>query len=411
VLCRQAGRGVRVSVAVLDDGINIGAGKLNFARLSDIGGKVYRIPPGTSRRSIMHHKFCVIDRATVILGSYNWTKQAQSNDENITVVTGAPDFAVQYLDGFNALLGKHGLTTPAVDAEQVRRRLEVVRNLLLLGDQDMLSAQLDKVRPATATMQLAPLFEALDADDSDAAVAWIDDLCSIGDGISDTLIGAAGFDSVLPDTPLEFQEALGPAPLHATKHSRMSPPGISHRYVSESMDTCMSEIQPNVGREVWIARFSVAMDIKVLDLTGLPSIKVPSIFGRDYNSQLAWAPDFLRDFVAEIGQPPKNNDNLLEYIPTQVLAEYIRAQGYQGIKYNSAQHLGGINYVLYCSPDADPAYYHKTVRPLFHEWLRIEEVSRTRVTGLAVSFSTFGNSSVDPLKVPLASDFDDGERD
>jgi predicted thioesterase len=175
VLCRQAGRGVRVSVAVLDDGINIGAGKLNFARLSDIGGKVYRIPPGTSRRSIMRHKFCVIDRATVILGSYNWTKQAQSNDENITVVTGAPDFAAQYLDGFNALLGKHGLTTPAVDAEQVRRRLEVVRNLLLLGDQDMLSAQLEKVRPAAATMQLAPLFEALDADDSDAAVAWIDD--------------------------------------------------------------------------------------------------------------------------------------------------------------------------------------------------------------------------------------------
>jgi len=31
------------------------------------------------------------------------------------------------------------------------------------------------VRPAAATMQLAPLFEALDADDSDAAVAWIDD--------------------------------------------------------------------------------------------------------------------------------------------------------------------------------------------------------------------------------------------
>jgi hypothetical protein len=174
LLCRQAGRGVRVSVAVLDDGINIGAGKLNFARLSDIGGKVYRIPPGTSKRSIMHHKFCVIDRATVILGSYNWTKQAQSNDENITVVAGAPDFAAQYLDAFSALLSKHGLTTPAVDAEQVRRRLEVVRNLLLLGDDDMLAAQLEKVRPAAATMQLAPLFEAINTGDTDAAVAWID---------------------------------------------------------------------------------------------------------------------------------------------------------------------------------------------------------------------------------------------
>jgi hypothetical protein len=34
----------------------------------------------------MHRKCCVIDRAMVILGSYYWTKQAQSNDENITVV-------------------------------------------------------------------------------------------------------------------------------------------------------------------------------------------------------------------------------------------------------------------------------------------------------------------------------------
>ncbi|HYN79679.1 MAG TPA: phospholipase D-like domain-containing protein [Lamprocystis sp. (in: g-proteobacteria)] len=34
----------------------------------------------------MHHKFCVIDRATVIIGSYNWTKRAQANDESITVI-------------------------------------------------------------------------------------------------------------------------------------------------------------------------------------------------------------------------------------------------------------------------------------------------------------------------------------
>jgi hypothetical protein len=86
LLCRQAGRGIRVSVAVLHDEINSGAGRLNFARLSDIGGKVDRILPGAGKRSIMHHKFCVIDRATVILGSRNWTKQAQSNDENITIV-------------------------------------------------------------------------------------------------------------------------------------------------------------------------------------------------------------------------------------------------------------------------------------------------------------------------------------
>lgn len=95
VLCRQAGRGLRVRVAVLGDRINTGPGKLNFDRLKDCGGQVCLIPAGEDRDPIMHHKFCVIDRATVIIGSYNWTRRAQANDENITIVAGAPDFAAQ----------------------------------------------------------------------------------------------------------------------------------------------------------------------------------------------------------------------------------------------------------------------------------------------------------------------------
>ena len=73
VLCRQAGRGLQVRLAVLHDRINVGAGRLNFERLKDTGGEVFLIPAGDNRDPIMHHKFCVIDRATVIIGSYNWS--------------------------------------------------------------------------------------------------------------------------------------------------------------------------------------------------------------------------------------------------------------------------------------------------------------------------------------------------
>jgi len=68
VLCRQAGLGLRVRLAVLGDRINIGPGKLNFQRLQDCGGAVFLIPAGGDRDPIMHHKFCIIDRATVIIG-------------------------------------------------------------------------------------------------------------------------------------------------------------------------------------------------------------------------------------------------------------------------------------------------------------------------------------------------------
>jgi phosphatidylserine/phosphatidylglycerophosphate/cardiolipin synthase-like enzyme len=63
----------------------------------------------------MHHKFCVIDRATVIIGSYNWTLPAQDNDEGITVIADGPEIAADYLNAFDTLLCKHGLSTPAID--------------------------------------------------------------------------------------------------------------------------------------------------------------------------------------------------------------------------------------------------------------------------------------------------------
>ncbi len=50
----------------------------------------------SSNRAIMHNKFAVIDGATVITGSYNWTKSAyQRNDENLLVIRRS-DLAARY---------------------------------------------------------------------------------------------------------------------------------------------------------------------------------------------------------------------------------------------------------------------------------------------------------------------------
>jgi phosphatidylserine/phosphatidylglycerophosphate/cardiolipin synthase-like enzyme len=35
----------------------------------------------------LHHKFCIIDDAKIINGSYNWTYYAQSNEENILIIS------------------------------------------------------------------------------------------------------------------------------------------------------------------------------------------------------------------------------------------------------------------------------------------------------------------------------------
>ncbi len=175
VLCKKVQAGVKVSVALIGDEINQGPGGLNFHRLTNLGGQVIFLPPGSRNERTMHHKFCVIDRATVITGSYNWSHKARSNDENITVVTDSTDFASKYLDTFDSLLDRTGHAAPVVaDADAARRRLEMIRNLVLLGEQDDVATHLRKLRPVAEALQLDSIITALDNGEYKAALEHID---------------------------------------------------------------------------------------------------------------------------------------------------------------------------------------------------------------------------------------------
>lgn len=175
VLCKKARLGVKVSVALIGDEINQGPGGLNFQRLRNLGGQVTFLPPGSRDAPTMHHKFCVIDRATVITGSYNWSQKARSNDENITVVTDATDFAGKYLDTFDSLLDRNGHGTAVVaDAAAARRRLEMIRNLILLGEQDDVASHVRKLRPVAEVLQVSRIISALDTGEYRAAIEEID---------------------------------------------------------------------------------------------------------------------------------------------------------------------------------------------------------------------------------------------
>lgn len=175
VLCKKARSGIKVSVALIGDEINQGPGGLNFQRLSNFGGKVIFLPPGSRDAPTMHHKFCVIDRSTVITGSYNWSHKARSNDENITVVTDSTDFAGKYLDTFDSLLVRsgHGATVVA-DSDAARRRLEMIRNLVLLGEQDDVATHLRKLRPVAEELHLVRIITDLDNGEYRAAIEHID---------------------------------------------------------------------------------------------------------------------------------------------------------------------------------------------------------------------------------------------
>lgn len=175
LLCRQAVRGVRVRLAVLDHGINQGSrgSGLNFDRLKALGGEVALIP-SVGRDAIMDHKFCVIDSDTVIVGSYDWTCCAQQNDESILVIADDEAMAASYRAAFGDLLAKYALAAPTVDAKAVRQRLDALRNLVRLEDWEAIALQTRRLDVFRDALALEPLLDALTDRDSRAALAWLD---------------------------------------------------------------------------------------------------------------------------------------------------------------------------------------------------------------------------------------------
>lgn len=89
--------GVNVRVIVNDDkitelyGLRFDAKGIEYAKVS---------PSSLWGKKLMHNKFCIIDLSKVIHGSYNWTSNAQYNNESITITEGrdiAEDFANQFI--------------------------------------------------------------------------------------------------------------------------------------------------------------------------------------------------------------------------------------------------------------------------------------------------------------------------
>lgn len=174
VLCRKAQTGIKLTVVLIGDEINRGPGGLNFRRLQNLGGKVVFLPSGNRSDPVMHHKFCVIDSVTVITGSYNWSQKARSNDENITVATGNESFAMKYLEAFHDLLKQAEGSLPTADGETIRRRLELIKNLVLLGERDEVASHVRKLRQISGRSDLKRIAVALDEGQYKSALEQIE---------------------------------------------------------------------------------------------------------------------------------------------------------------------------------------------------------------------------------------------
>lgn len=144
-LCQKAKEGVVIQLMIANDAINREYGA-DFERLEKAGGKVWWVGNGTENEVLMHNKFCVIDGKTVLTGSYNWSKKAKQNHENITIIEGDNQLAEHYLAEFEAIQKRYfGEKAVPIDYQKIHLRLSAIHQLIRIGDTEDIDLQAKKL--------------------------------------------------------------------------------------------------------------------------------------------------------------------------------------------------------------------------------------------------------------------------
>lgn len=127
---------------------------------------------------------------------------------------------------------------------------------------------------------------------------------------------------------------------------RANPKGIAYLYCATDAETAMAEVRPWVGSYVSVAQFEPLRDLSVVDCcadqldTGLHPLleEEPEPEERE---KAVWS-----DINIAFSKPVSLTDQVVDYVPTQVIAELFKAEGADGILYRSA--LGkGLNVALF----------------------------------------------------------------
>ncbi len=147
----------------------------------------------------------------------------------------------------------------------------------------------------------------------------------------------------------EFRKALkrphvnvGPPPPSDATAGRMNAAGISVFYGATTPEIALSEVRPPVGSKVLIGSFEVIRTLRLLDLVALAELadENGSLFDNEYVDRLRRG-EFLRGLTQRFSKPVMPNDQALEYLPTQAVADFLAASAeppFDGVLYPSVQH-------------------------------------------------------------------------
>ena len=145
-------------------------------------------------------------------------------------------------------------------------------------------------------------------------------------------------------------ERMKPSPKHATE-GRINPKGIPVLYLSTQRDTAMSEVRPGLRSLVSCAQFRTKRNLRIIDCYRYHDKEL--IFYLDEPDAPKKEKAVWRQIDQAFSRPVTSSENTTDYVPTQVIAELFKDEGYDGIAYKSAFGDDGYNVALFNLDDAE----------------------------------------------------------
>lgn len=138
------------------------------------------------------------------------------------------------------------------------------------------------------------------------------------------------------DFPCPFPEERMKPLVDSAVEGRANPKGIPYLYVATDKNTAMSEVRPWLGAIISIAQLKIERNLKVLDFSVEHGEKHKfNLYFKEPTSEekikAVW-----RDIDNAFSEPTQDSDMKSDYAPTQIISEYVKSKGYDGIAYKSS---------------------------------------------------------------------------
>lgn len=126
------------------------------------------------------------------------------------------------------------------------------------------------------------------------------------------------------------------------REGRANPKFIKYLYVAENPTTAIFEVRPLLSDRINLSEIQLKRDLTIADLT----------YNFDAESKNMSEQEWLLFYIHRAFSTPTNNPDA--YIPSQIIAASIEAWGYDGIRYNSSLHHGGVNLTIFNPNNCEP---------------------------------------------------------